>query len=49
MEVEGILHELSAVETLIAEDVAALNEMIRTLGKLLMTDGAWGPRGADPR
>ncbi len=49
MEVKGILHGLSAVETLIVEDVAALNEMLRTLGKLLMTDGAWGPRGADAR
>ena len=44
MEVKGILHEqleahLSAVETLIAEDVAALNEMLRTRGLLLITDG----------
>ena len=43
-EVKGILHEqleahLSAVETLIAEDVAALNEMLRTQGMLLITDG----------
>ena len=44
MEVRGILHEqlqlhLSAVETVIAEDVAALNEMLRTRGLLLITDG----------
>ena len=44
MEVKGILNEqlqihLSAVETLIAEDVAALNEMLRTRGLLLITDG----------
>ena len=44
MEVKGILNEqlqihLSAVETLIAEDVAALNEMLRTRGMLLITDG----------
>ena len=44
MEVKGILHEqlqlhLSAVETVIAEDVAALNEMLRTRGLLLITDG----------
>ena len=44
MEVKGILHEqleahLSAVETLIAEDVAALNEMLRTRGLLLITNG----------
>ena len=43
-EVKGILHEqlqlhLTAVETLIAEDVAALNEMLRTRGLLLITDG----------
>ena len=28
-----------AMETLIAEDVAALNEMLRTRGLLLITDG----------
>ena len=44
MEVKGILHEqlqihLSAVETLIAENVAALNEMLRSRGLLLITDG----------
>ncbi len=44
MEVKGILNEqlqihLSAVETVIAEDVAALNEMLRTRGMLLITDG----------
>ena len=44
MEVKGILNEqlqihLSAVETLIAEDVAALNEMLRSRGMLLITDG----------
>ena len=44
MEVKGILNEqlqihLSAVETVIAEDVAALNEMLRTRGLLLITDG----------
>ena len=43
-EVKGILHEqlqlhLTAVETMIAEDVAALNEMLRTRGLLLITDG----------
>ena len=43
-EVKGILHEqlqlhLAAVERLIAEDVAALNEMLRTRGLLLITDG----------
>ena len=43
-EVKGILHEqlqlhLTAVETVIAEDVAALNEMLRTRGLLLITDG----------
>ena len=43
-EVKGILHEqlqlhLSAVETVIAEDVAALNEMLRSRGLLLITDG----------
>ena len=44
MEVKVILHEavqahLSAVETMIAEDVAALNEMLRSRGLLLITDG----------
>ena len=44
MEVKGILNEqleahLSAVETVIAEDVAALNEMLRSRGMLLITDG----------
>ena len=44
MEVKVILREavqahLSAVETMIAEDVAALNEMLRSRGLLLITDG----------
>ena len=44
MEVKGILHEqlqahLAAVEQVIAEDVAALNEMLRSRGLLLITDG----------
>ena len=44
MEVKGILHaavqaHLSAVETMISEDVAALNEMLRSRGLLLITDG----------
>ena len=44
MEVKVILHDavqahLAAVETVIAEDVAALNEMLRTRGLLLITDG----------
>ncbi len=44
MEVKELLHEqlqahLAAVERVIAEDVAALNEMLRNMGMLLITDG----------
>ena len=44
LEVKGILNEavrahLAAVEAVIAEDVAALNEMLRGRGLLLITDG----------